>query len=60
MLRLVDRDSSAGIATRYGLEGPRIESRWGPDFSPSVQTGPGVYPAYCIMVTGVKAAGAQR
>jgi hypothetical protein len=22
------RDSSAGIATRYGLEGPGIESRW--------------------------------
>jgi hypothetical protein len=24
----VDRDSSVGIATRYGLEGPGIESRW--------------------------------
>jgi hypothetical protein len=24
-----DRDSSVGIATRYGLEGPGIESRWG-------------------------------
>ena len=23
------RDSSAGIATRYGLDGPGIESRWG-------------------------------
>jgi hypothetical protein len=23
------RDSSVGIATRYGLEGPGIESRWG-------------------------------
>jgi len=21
-----------GIATRYGLDGPRIESRWGRDF----------------------------
>jgi len=25
---LVGRDSSVGIATRYGLDGPRIESRW--------------------------------
>jgi hypothetical protein len=27
------RDSSVGIATGYGLDGPRIESRWGRDFS---------------------------
>ena len=26
------RDSSVGIATRYGLDGPEIESRWGRDF----------------------------
>ena len=26
------RDSTVGIATRYGLDGPGIESRWGPDF----------------------------
>jgi hypothetical protein len=26
------RDSSVGIATRYRLEGPGIESRWGPDY----------------------------
>jgi hypothetical protein len=26
------RDSSVGIATRYGLEGPGIESRWGEIF----------------------------
>jgi hypothetical protein len=25
----VGRDSSGGIATRYGLDGPGIESRWG-------------------------------
>jgi len=25
----MDRDSSVGIATRYGLDGPGIESRWG-------------------------------
>ena len=27
-----DLDSSVGIATRYGLEGPGIESRWRQDF----------------------------
>ena len=26
------RDSSVGIATRYGLFGPEIEFRWGRDF----------------------------
>jgi hypothetical protein len=26
------RDSSVGIATDYGLDGPGIESRWGRDF----------------------------
>jgi hypothetical protein len=25
---VVDRDSSVGIATLYGLDGPGIESRW--------------------------------
>jgi hypothetical protein len=28
----VGRDSVVGIATRYGLDGPGIESRWGRDF----------------------------
>ena len=46
------RDSSVGIATRYGLDGPGIESRWGTKFSASVQTGPGAHPASCIMGTG--------
>jgi hypothetical protein len=34
-------DISVGIATRYRLGGPGIESR----FSAPVQTGPGAYPA---------------
>ena len=25
---IVGRDSSVGIATRYGLDGPGVESRW--------------------------------
>ena len=45
-------DSSVGIATRYGLDGPGIESRWGARFSASVQTGPGAHPASCAMGTG--------
>ena len=31
-LLTVGRDSSVGIATGYGLDGPGIESRWGRDF----------------------------
>ena len=46
------RDSSVGIATRYGLDGPGIESRWGARFSAPVQTGPGAHPATCTMGTG--------
>ena len=47
-----DRDSSVGIATRYGLDGPGIEYRWGARFSAPVQTGPGAYPASYTTVTG--------
>ena len=32
MFLFVVRDSSVGTATRYGLDGPGIESRWGRDF----------------------------
>jgi hypothetical protein len=39
------RDSSVGIATGYGLDGPGIESRWGARFFAHVQTGPGAHPA---------------
>ena len=28
----MDRDSSVGIVTCFGLDGPRIESRWERDF----------------------------
>ena len=38
------RDSSVGIATRYGLDGPGIEFRWVTRFSAPIQTGPGVHP----------------
>ena len=32
-VRNVDRDSSVGIATRYGLDGPGIECWWERNFS---------------------------
>ena len=44
--------SLVGIATGYGLDGPRIESRLGTRFSAPVQTGPGAHPASCTMGTG--------
>ena len=56
------RDSSVGIATRYGLDGPGIESRWGARFSAPVQTGPGAPPSLLYngyrVFPGGKAAGA--
>jgi len=48
----VGRDSSVGIATRYDLHGPGIESRWGEArISAPVQTGSGPHPASCTMGT---------
>jgi hypothetical protein len=37
---IVGRDGAVGIATRYGLDGPGIEYRWGMRFSAPVQNGP--------------------
>jgi hypothetical protein len=49
---IVDRVNSFGIATRYWLEGPGIESRWGARFSAPVHTGPWAHPASYVMGTG--------
>jgi hypothetical protein len=46
------RESAVGIATRYGLDGPGIESWLGSRFSAPVQTGPGAYPASYAMDNG--------
>ena len=61
---VVGRDSSVGIATRYGLDRPEIESRWGARSSAPVQTEPGGPPCLlyngCRVFSGGKAAGAWR
>ena len=48
----VGRDSVVGIATRNGLDGPGIESRWGARFSSPVPTGSETHPAYYTMGAG--------
>jgi len=45
-------DISVGIATGYGLDGTRIESRWGAKFSALLHTGLEDHPASCTMGTG--------
>jgi len=45
-------NSSVGIATRYGLVGLGIESRWEAKFFSPDQTGPGAHPASYKMSTG--------
>ena len=56
------RDSTVGIATRYGLDGPVIECRWGRDFPHPSRPALEAYTASCTMGTGSlpggKAAGA--
>ena len=47
------RNSSVGIAARYGLDGPGIETRCGGgEVSAPVQTGPGAHPASCTVGIG--------
>jgi hypothetical protein len=49
---LREPDSSVGIATRYGLDGPGIASRWGARFAAPVQTGSETHPASYTVGTG--------
>ena len=51
-VQFVDRDSSVGMATRYGLDCPGDRTRWGARHSLPVQTGPGAHPAYYKRGTG--------
>ena len=52
ILNNVERVRSNGTSTRYGLDGPGIESRWGARFFAPVQSGPGAHPASYTMDTG--------
>ena len=47
------RGSVVGIVGRYGLDGSRIESRWGARFSAPVQTSRGAHPAPYTIGTGI-------
>jgi hypothetical protein len=49
---MMGRDSSVGIVTHYGLDGPGIESRWEARFSAVIQTGPGAHLASYTVGTG--------
>ena len=55
------RDSSAGIATRYGVDGPGIESRWGEIFRTRSDRpwGPSslLYKGYRVSFPGLKRPG---
>jgi hypothetical protein len=51
-LIIIGRDISVGITTRYGLDSPGIESRWGARFSTPVRTSPGAHRYSCRMGTG--------
>ena len=53
------RDGVIGLATRYGLDGPGIES-WGSEVSAPVQTGPGAHSASSTMGTGTPSRGVKR
>jgi hypothetical protein len=46
-----DPDSSVTTATRNGLHGPGIESRWQRNFPPPIQVLPGAHPASYTMGT---------
>jgi hypothetical protein len=52
VMSTVRRDSIVVLATRYGLDGPGIESRLGARFSAPVRTGPWVHASSCTMSTG--------
>ena len=50
--KLLRTNSVVAIATRYGLDGPGIESRWEARFSAPVQTGSGAHLASYVVGTG--------
>ena len=58
MACVVGRDSSVGIATYYGLDGPGIELRWRQDFRHPFWGPPSLlYNGYRVSFRGVKRPG---
>ena len=58
LVSTVGRDSAVGIATRYGLDGPGIESQWGRDLSDRPWGPPSLlYNGYRVSFLGVKRPG---
>ena len=49
--QIMGGESSVGITTRYGLDGPGIESRWVRDFPHPSRPALGLHPAPCTMGT---------
>ena len=50
--KITVRNGAVGTATRYGLDGMGIESRWGVRFAAPVQTESWVHPSFYKMGTG--------
>ena len=59
-IQLFFRNSSVGIATFYGLDGPRNESRWSAVCSAPIHTDPVAYRAPCTMDSGSLSRGLKR
>jgi hypothetical protein len=51
LYRVGVRDSVGAIPTRYGMDGPGIDSRWGARLLAPFQTDPEAHPASCTMGT---------
>ena len=49
---MAGQDSSIGIATRYGMDGPGIDSRWERDFPHPYRPAPVSHPVSYTMGTG--------
>jgi hypothetical protein len=58
LIKMCLKDSSVGIVTRYVLDGPGIESRWGRDFQHRPWGLPSVlYNGYRVSFPGIKRPG---
>jgi hypothetical protein len=53
----MDRDSAVGIVTRYGLDGPGIESRWERDFPHPTRPASLMYNGYLVFRVGKSSQG---